>query len=156
MDTWQIQTSIQTYSCYGINHSRHCNIGEQFISIEILPHVRFDPSINSKAIQNHFKDLYSVGISYDEAYRTKERAVRVINSSHEEVYSRLPKYCEEIQYSNSSQLHYQPYAINLYLFDLATIWLSMWSHYLHFTQSKRGSTALCQAILHYCVLQEDL
>ena len=99
-DTWQIRTSIQTHSCHGFNHSGHCNVEEEFISIEILPHVRSDLSIKPKAIQNHFKDIYGVGISYDKAYRAKERAVKVINGSHEEAYSRLPKYCEEIQRSN--------------------------------------------------------
>ena len=37
MDVWQIRKSIQVHSCHGINHSGHCNIDEEFISIEILP-----------------------------------------------------------------------------------------------------------------------
>jgi hypothetical protein len=99
-DTWQIRTSIQTHSCHGIKHSGHSNIDEEFISIDILPQVRSDSSIKPKAIQSYFKDHYGVEISYDKAYRAKQRAIKLINGSHEEAYSCLPKYCEEIQRSN--------------------------------------------------------
>src|SRR5579859_2052220 len=99
-DTWQIRTTIQTHSCQGIQHSGHSNIDEEFISTEILPQVRSDSSIKPKSIQNHFKDTYRIEISYDKAYRAKQRAIKLINGSHEEAYSRLPKYCEEIQHSN--------------------------------------------------------
>lgn len=34
------------------------------------------------------------------AYRGRECAIEFINGSHEEAYSYLPKYCEEIQRSN--------------------------------------------------------
>ena len=33
---WTIRTSIQTHTCHGINHDGHCNVDEEFISIEIL------------------------------------------------------------------------------------------------------------------------
>ena len=53
-----------------------------------------------KSIQNYLKDHYDVEISYDKAYRAQQRAIILINGSHEEAYARLPKYCEEIQCSN--------------------------------------------------------
>jgi zinc finger SWIM domain-containing protein 3 len=56
--------------------------------------------LNPKVIQDHFKDIYGIRISYMKAYRGRERAIKFINGSHEEAYSRLPKYCEEIQHSN--------------------------------------------------------
>jgi hypothetical protein len=96
-DVWQIRKSIQVHSCHGINHSGHCNVDEEFISIEILPKLRSDPALTPKAIQNHLKEQYGVTIGYHKAYRAKERAVKVINGSHEEAYKTLPKYCEEIQ-----------------------------------------------------------
>ena len=100
MDTWRIQTSIQTHSCHGITHAGHRNINEEFISTEILPQVRSDSLIKPKSIQNYFKDHYGVEISYNKAYRAKQRAVKLINDSHKAAYSRLPKYCEELQLSN--------------------------------------------------------
>jgi hypothetical protein len=99
-DLWQIQKSIQTHTCHGINHSGHCNIDEEFISTEILPYLRSDPKFTPKAIQNHLKDQYGVDISYHKAYRAKERVVKLINGSHEDAYNCLPKYCNEIQRSN--------------------------------------------------------
>jgi hypothetical protein len=99
-DTWKIRTSIQVHTCHGIHHAGHCNIDTEFISTEILPKVRFDPSIKPRVIQNHFKDLYGVNISYYKAYRARERAIEFINDSHRVVYACLPKYCEEIQRSN--------------------------------------------------------
>ena len=100
MDTWRIRTSIQTHTCHGIIHDGHCNIDEEFISTEILPKVHSDSSIKPKAIEDHFKDMYGVKISYQKAYRARERARQIIDSSHEEAYSHLPKYCEEVQRSN--------------------------------------------------------
>jgi hypothetical protein len=100
MDTWQIRTSIQIHSCHGIQHLGHRNIDEEFISTEIIPQVHSDSKIKPKSIQNYFKDRYSVEISYDKAYRAKQCAITIIDSSHEEAYASLPKYCEEIQRSN--------------------------------------------------------
>src|SRR5437667_10087186 len=99
-DVWQIRKSVQAHSCHGIHHAGHCNIDEEFISNEILPKLRSDPSFTPKAIQNHLKDQYGVTISYHKAYRAKERTLKVINGSHEEAYNSLPKYCQEIQCSN--------------------------------------------------------
>src|SRR5437667_3583502 len=53
---WRIRKSIQTHSCHGLNHLGHSNVDEEFISIEILPQLRGDPSYKPKAIQNHFKE----------------------------------------------------------------------------------------------------
>ena len=99
-DTWKIRTSVQKHICHGIHHDGHRNVDEEFISIEILPKVRSDSSIKPQVIKDHFKDLYGVSISYKKAWRARERAIEFINGSHEEAYSHLPKYCEEIQRSN--------------------------------------------------------
>lgn len=99
-DVWQVRTSIQNHSCTGINGLGHSNIDEEFISIEILPKLLSDLSFAPKAIQNHLKDTYGVEISYAKAYRGKERALKLINGSHEEAYQCLPKYCNEILRSN--------------------------------------------------------
>src|SRR5207248_3609263 len=69
---WRIQTSIQTHTCHSINHLGHANLDEEFISIEILPKLHSDSSYTSKAIQNHIKDQFGVGISDLKAYRAKE------------------------------------------------------------------------------------
>jgi len=74
---------------------------EEFISIEILPKVRADPSYSPKAIRRDIKEDFGVQITYQKAYRVKERALNHINGSHEQAYRYLPKYCKEIQYSNS-------------------------------------------------------
>jgi hypothetical protein len=99
-DTWHIRTSTQTHTCHGIIHDGHANVDEEFISTEILPKVRSDSSIKPKAIQDLFKDEYGVKISYQKAYRARERARQIIDGSHEEAYSLLPKYCQEVQRSN--------------------------------------------------------
>jgi hypothetical protein len=99
-DVWRVRKTIQTHTCHGIQHSGHCNIDEEFIAIEILPKLRAEPNLTPKAIQNHLKEEYGVTIKYHKAWRAKERAVKVINGSHEGAYSSLPKYCEEIQRSN--------------------------------------------------------
>ena len=97
---WQVRTSIQSHACNGINGLGHSNLDQEFISIEILPKLRSDMSFTPKAIRNHFKDQYGVEISYSKAYRGRERALNVINGSHEEAYRSLPKYCDEILRSN--------------------------------------------------------
>jgi hypothetical protein len=99
-DVWRIRKSIQAHSCHGIQHSGHRNVDEEFISTEILPKLRSDPKFNPKAIRNHFKEQYGVDIKYHQAWRARERAIKVINGSHEEAYNSLPKYCQEIQRSN--------------------------------------------------------
>src|SRR5271154_6558829 len=83
-----------------VHHSGHGNVGEEFISTEILPKVRSDSKLAPKAIQDHFKEAYGVEISYAKARRGEERALKVIDGSHDEAYSYLPKYCQEIQRSN--------------------------------------------------------
>lgn len=97
---WEVRTTVQVHTCHGINHNGHCNIDEEFVSHEILPKLRMDNSFTPKSIQNHFQDQYGVKISYSKAYRAKERALNIINGSHEEAYGQLPKYCEEIMRSN--------------------------------------------------------
>jgi len=72
---WHIQTSIQTHTCHGINHLGHANLDEEFISIEILPKLCSDSSYMPKAIQNHIKDQFGVGISYQKAYQVKEHTL---------------------------------------------------------------------------------
>ena len=68
METWKIRTSIQKYTYHGINHDGHCNVNEEIISNEILPKVRSNLLIKLKVIQNHFKDVYGVSISYKKAW----------------------------------------------------------------------------------------
>src|SRR5947207_7213789 len=85
---------------HGIQHSGHRNVDEEFISTEILPKLCSDPKFTPKAIQNHLKEQYGVAITYSKAWRARERALNVINGSHEEAYNSLPKYCQEIQRSN--------------------------------------------------------
>lgn len=99
-DVWEVRTTTQAHVCHGINHDGHCNIDEDFVAHEILPKVRMDNAFTPKSIQNHFKDQYGVKISYSKAYRAKERALNIINGSHEEAYGALPKYCDEILRSN--------------------------------------------------------
>ena len=99
-DVWRIRKSTQAHSCHGIQHSGHRNVDEEFISTEILPKLRSDPKFTPKAIQNHLKEQYGVAITYSKAWRARERALNVINGSHEEAYNSLPKYCQEIQRSN--------------------------------------------------------
>jgi zinc finger SWIM domain-containing protein 3 len=99
-DVWRIRKSVQTHSCHGIHHAGHRNVDEEFISTEILPKIRSDSKLAPKAIENHFKEVYGVEIGYAKARRGKERALKVINGSHEEAYNSLPKYCQEIQRSN--------------------------------------------------------
>ena len=96
MDTWQIRTSIQTHTYHEIIHEGHANVDEEFISTDILSKVHSDSSIKPKAIQDHFKDLYGVKISYQKAYRARERACQIVDGSHE-AYALLPKYCKEVQ-----------------------------------------------------------
>src|SRR5438046_6605013 len=91
--------STQAHSCHGIQHSRHHNIDEEFISTKILPKLHSDPKFTPKAIQNHLKEQYSVAITYSKAWRAWECALKVISGSHEEAYNSLPKYCQEIQCS---------------------------------------------------------
>ena len=99
-DVWRIRKSTQAHSCHGIQHSGHRNVDEEFISTEILPKLHSDPKFTPKAIQNHLKEQYGVAITYSKAWRARERALNVINGSHEEAYNSLPKYCQEIQRSN--------------------------------------------------------
>ena len=61
---------------------------------------RADPSYAPKAIRRDMKEDFGVQITYQKAYRAKERALEHINGSHEEAYRYLPKYCEEIERSN--------------------------------------------------------
>ena len=83
---WQIRTSIQIHTCHGIIHDGHANVDEEFIATEILPKVRSDSSIKPQAIEDHFKDVYGVKISYQKAYRARDRARQIIDGSHEETY----------------------------------------------------------------------
>src|SRR5579859_5577754 len=83
-DTWCIRKSIQTHTCHGIHHTGHRNVKVEFISMDILPKVRTDRSITPTAIQNHFKDFYSIDIGYDKAYRAKQHAIQFIDGSHAE------------------------------------------------------------------------
>ena len=97
---WRIKKSIQTHTCHGINYLGHKNLDEDFISIEILPKLRNDTSYTPKAIQIDIKAQFGIEIDYQKAYRSKERALKHINGSHEDAYKYLPKYCEEIKRSN--------------------------------------------------------
>jgi hypothetical protein len=101
-DLWQIRTFGSNsfgINHVGINHIGHCNIDEEFISTDILPQVRSNPSNKPKNIQEYFKDHY--GVIHESLHRAKECALKLMNGSHEEAHSRLPKYCEEIQRSNT-------------------------------------------------------
>ena len=50
-DTWKIRTLIQQHTCHGLIHDGHCNIDEEFISIEILPQVRSNSSVKPDVIK---------------------------------------------------------------------------------------------------------
>ena len=101
---WRIKKSIQTHTCHGINHLGHKNLDEDFISTEILPKLRNDTSYTPKAIQIDIKAQFGIEIEYQKAYRSKERALKHINGSHEDAYKYLPKYCEEIKRSNPGSM----------------------------------------------------
>src|SRR5579859_7483940 len=83
-----------------IHHAGHSNVDEEFICTEFLPKLRSNPKIGPRAMVNHLKEEYGVEITHIKAWRARERAVKVINGSHEEAYNSLPKYCQEIQRLN--------------------------------------------------------
>ena len=101
---WRVRTSKQTHTCHGITHLGHCNIDEEFVSIEILPKLRQDVSYAPRAIMCDMKTKYGVEMSYQKARRAKERALDHINGSHEDAYKYLPKYCQEIERSNPGSI----------------------------------------------------
>src|SRR5439155_27170769 len=77
-----------------VNTSRYalkCKFDEDFISTEILPKLRNDTSYTPKVIQIDIKVQFGIEIDYQKAYRSKERALKHINGSHEDAYKYLPK-----------------------------------------------------------------
>lgn len=93
-DVWQVRRRFKVIPVTGINGLSHSTLDEEFISIEIRPKVHLDLLFTPKAIRNHFKDQYSVEISYSKVYRGRKRALKVTNGSHKETYSYLLKYCD--------------------------------------------------------------
>src|SRR5579859_5684114 len=96
--------SIRKYNhehpCFSIIHTSHKQVTEAFIANRIQVKLMQRQSYTPKEIQEDLKCELNVDVTYGKAWRAKELAIKNINGTHEESYSKLPKYCEDLVNTN--------------------------------------------------------
>jgi hypothetical protein len=97
---FRITKSNQTHNCFGLDHRGHAQATEEFIATKFEEKLKEKPSYSVADIVSDVSRELGIQITYSKAYRAKERALKQINGSYEDSYTKLRKYCEDIKNTN--------------------------------------------------------
>lgn len=97
---WRIADLNSQHNCVGVLHTGNSTASAQFLATEIIEKVRAQPDIKPKNLKKDIQRQYGIEIPYSRVWSAKEFANAMINGSHEETYTKLPKYCEELLAAN--------------------------------------------------------
>ncbi|XP_078164967.1 uncharacterized protein LOC144559730 [Carex rostrata] len=85
-----------------IGNNMHRNCTSALICEKILPTMRASLSMSVKEIRLKIKDDLKTDISYDLAWKARNRALKIVYGSWEKSFSDLPRYLSMMQASNPS------------------------------------------------------
>ena len=97
---FSIRTIEEPHTCFGLMKTTHKQVTSVFIATRILDKLKQNPAYAPAQIKIDLKTELGVEVTYSMAWRGKELATKLINGTHEESYSLLPKYCEDLVNSN--------------------------------------------------------
>src|SRR5271154_6992630 len=98
---FRIRIFNNEHICFGLNHCGHDQATASFISKKIHEKIQEQPNYRPSDIKKDIRRELGVQITYSKAWRAKENAITSINGSFEAAYSKLSKYCEDIERTNS-------------------------------------------------------
>ncbi|XP_052626958.1 uncharacterized protein LOC128133526 [Lactuca sativa] len=95
---WFIRTLNQTHTCLQTRKLRACTAS--LICKKIIDQVEVDPKIPLRAIQDHFKKTYQVGVSMDKVFRAEDIARKHVTEDYTKQFELLREYALELQATN--------------------------------------------------------
>ncbi|XP_038693719.1 uncharacterized protein LOC119991437 [Tripterygium wilfordii] len=98
-ETFQIKTYVRRHKCNRRLPNKQAN--SSWLSLRLVDKVRGDPKISASALVTYVKEKMSLSISRTHAYRSKTKALEIIDGKHKEQYGKLRSYMAEILRTNS-------------------------------------------------------
>src|SRR5438477_7844449 len=89
------------HRCFSVLHPGHHQASATFLKTQIQAKLRDQPLYCPKDIQNNLRREFGVHVSCSQAYRAREEGLEAINGIEEELYDKMPEYCEDLKRNNS-------------------------------------------------------
>ena len=103
---WLVKRYDMVYACQNdIFHNGHCQTNNRVIG-EIIKQKFVDAKqiYTPKDIISYMKNDYGITLSYQQTYRSKEKALKLIRGDPRESYNLLPKYSHVLQELNGGTI----------------------------------------------------
>ena len=92
------------HTCFGINHTGNSAATSDYVANFIHEKLKQQPEYRAINIVKDIKRELGVEVKYHKAFRAKEIATLKVNGTYEETYSKLPKYCQELEAANPGSI----------------------------------------------------
>jgi hypothetical protein len=101
---WRIIEFDSTHNCVGVTGTDNSTASAKFIATAMLEKIRTQPDLRPIHMQKDFHREFGIEVPYHRILEAKEHALTMINGTHEESYTKLPQYCEDLLKANPGSL----------------------------------------------------
>ncbi|XP_016652131.1 PREDICTED: uncharacterized protein LOC107881815 [Prunus mume] len=97
-NTLQMKTYVGEYTCTQLWENP--TVKSTWISKKYVHTLKSNPQWPVRSFKQTVENDYNIGVSRQQVYRAKDKALKLIEGSFNEQYSRIWNYCEELRKSN--------------------------------------------------------
>lgn len=97
-EAFQVKSFESEHKCVRAFNIRHAN--SKWLASKYVDSIRSNPNMPLEHLQDRIKADFIVNVSRSQAYRTKRKAIEMIEGTYLEQYGKLWDYCAEIRRSN--------------------------------------------------------
>lgn len=101
---FEVKTMHAQHTCLRIHHSGHRQASAKFIAFQIQIKINEQPSYRPKDIVGDLRRQQGIHMSYNQAYRAKVEALKVVNGSDKDAFAAMPKYYEDLRRNNPGSI----------------------------------------------------
>ncbi|KAK9945307.1 hypothetical protein M0R45_010828 [Rubus argutus] len=96
--TWQIKSLLNVHNCNRQYRNKH--VTYKYIAKKWLDRFRDDPKLSLKTLKSTVRREIEVDVSHGQCTRGRQEAIKMIEGSYKEQYSRIWEYCAEVRQTN--------------------------------------------------------
>ncbi|KAH7842932.1 hypothetical protein Vadar_010817 [Vaccinium darrowii] len=97
-EAFQVKSFESEHKCVRAFNIRHAN--SKWLASKYVDSIRSNPNMPLEHLQDRIKADFIVNVSRSQAYRTKRKAIEMIEGTYLEQYGKLWDYCAKIRRSN--------------------------------------------------------
>ncbi|XP_038715742.1 uncharacterized protein LOC120009283 isoform X2 [Tripterygium wilfordii] len=96
--TFQVKTYVQKHRCNRSLPNKQANTS--WLTVRLLDKIKNDPKVSVGKLVVYVKENMSLSISKTHAFRSKKKALEIIDGKHQEQYGKLRSYLAEVMRTN--------------------------------------------------------